>query len=319
MPKTRKYQNNKKKSNKNTRKNQKGGVKGWIGRKITVSDKSITNDTLFRSKNYKWHRGDKYKFDIYNLPKSVADLNNYFRTKKKINPKTKKPIYGKFANIDVIQAKLSKCSSMLSAGNQRTTCLNFEYEWKIDDRVITVYRQLGPIQYFIENKSLELQFISILNMLELVHTVSDTHLDEYDINLERMSLLVKDLTKKEFDAITEVEPSKIIFEPITKESFATEDTLLSPTSIPEPFLLRDQFFLNETVPRSKEKVKESRPPAQSVPPAPPALSANIPPAPPLPPTSHDDAVTELLIPREAKGGTKKNFKRTRFNVTVNKI
>ena len=131
MPKTRKYQKNKKKSSKNTRKKQKGGAKGWMGPKITVSDKSITNDSLFKSKNYKWHRDDNYNFDIFNLPKSVAELNNYFRTKKKINPETKKPIYGKFANIDIIQAKLSKCSSMLSAGNKRAACLNFEYEWKI--------------------------------------------------------------------------------------------------------------------------------------------------------------------------------------------
>jgi hypothetical protein len=303
MPKTRKYQKNKKKSSKNTRKKQKGGAKGWMGPKITVSDKSITNDSLFRSKNYKWHRDDNYNFDIFNLPKSVAELNNYFQTKKKINPETKKPIYGKFANIDIIQAKLSKCSSMLSAGNQRATCLNFEYEWKIGDKIIIVYRQLGPIQYFIENKSLQLPFISILNMLELVHTVTDAYLDEYDLNLERMSLLVKDLTKKDFDAITDVDPSEISFEPITKETFAGEAALLSPTRIPEPFTFRDQGILN---PKSKGNVTESASPTTTSPapapapptPAPPAPAPPAPPAPPLAPVSR---------------------KINRFNVTINKI
>ena len=276
-----------------------------MGPKITVSDKSITNDSLFKSKNYKWHRDDNYNFDIFNLPKSVAELNNYFRTKKKINPETKKPIYGKFANIDIIQAKLSKCSSMLSAGNKRAACLNFEYEWKIGDKIIIVYRQLGPIQYFIENKSLVLPFISILNMLELVHTVTDAYLDEYHINLERMSLLVKDLTKKEFDAITSIDPSEITFKPITEETLATEATLLSPTRIPEPFTFRDQGMSNADDSKSKGNVKESAPAAPATTPAPAAptptpvpAATPAPPAPPLPPVSR---------------------KINRFNVTINKI
>ena len=118
-----------------------------------------------------------------------------------------------------------------------------------------------------------------------------------------MSLLVKDLTKKEFDAITSIDPSEITFKPITEETLATEATLLSPTRIPEPLRLEIKVCQMRMIRRVKEQTSAPAAPATTPAPAAPTptpvpAATPAPPAPPLPPVSR---------------------KINRFNVTINKI
>lgn len=233
MSKTRKYQRPDKKNKKNKkntrsrRKRQKGGV--WIGSKIEISDSPITDDNLLKSEFYMPNNDDYTNFDIKNLSKSVDDLNKYFKSKQRMNSKTKKPMSG-HVNLYVEEAKLSNCNSMLSAGEKSSVCLNLKYSWKVGDKHLVIYRQLGPLQYFMDKNNLELPFIAILNLLELIHTVSDVYEgDDYDIKIHRLSLLVKDLSESNFSKLEVVQPSRLFLEePLVLDTETVKSSEISP-------------------------------------------------------------------------------------------
>ena len=113
----------------------------------------------------------------------------------------------------VLDAKLTSCYKLLTSEIKNSIFLNISYTNKIGSIVIYNYRQIGPLQYFRDDKAkqLLLPYKALLHLLELRYDSIDVGdimvpYEKKNIKTYRLSLLVKDLsTKKEFMDLTSVD------------------------------------------------------------------------------------------------------------------
>ena len=118
--------------------------------------------------------------------------------------------------LTVNDLKLSECKKILRSGTgiRNALCLNIEYTRKMGRREYGGFIQIGPVQFFDDDKGkIYIPLIMILNLLDLRFDASDLEHEFYkgeDTYKHRASLIIKRLTEEEFDKYTPVSMPPIV-------------------------------------------------------------------------------------------------------------
>ena len=196
---------------------QRGG--GWMGEAISAKD-STTVNMLLKSKYYRPSKEDNELFNINNIPESIRKLNTYLASRIHVGSKSSKPgqVPKRGTGITVTGAKLSLCTKILAAELPHSLCITFSYVVKFGSYQFYMYRQIGPLNYFMDEdlSTLELPFIMLLNLFEQRYdTKSMDSLYEYDyqytkeeLETHRISLLIKDMTEEKYETLTVITPEE---------------------------------------------------------------------------------------------------------------
>jgi hypothetical protein len=189
-----------------------------MGDAISEKDSTAIN-ILLKSKYYDTSKEDKNLFNINNIPESIRQLNTYLASRiHVVSMASKSSTPKRGTGITVTGAKLSLCRKILAAELPHSLCITFSYFIKLGSRKFYMYRQVGPLNYFMDEdlSTLEIPFIMLLNLFEQRYDAdSMDSLYEYghqytkeELERHRVSLLIKDMTEEKYDTLTVITPEE---------------------------------------------------------------------------------------------------------------